>query len=105
MVNKHKRKTLKEKLPDEKMTLDEFVAWVHKSPNRFIRLIGDYAKAREPECETVEQWNVFLKRNLRSARQLEPFTDAQIDKAFQEVQDSDFITKWGLETILKFLVK
>jgi|SRR6185295_8382425 len=105
MVNKHKRKVLKEKLPDEPMNLEEFVIWTARSPQRHIQLIGQYAEATRPQCETVEQWNIFMKRNLRAAMQLKPFTDEQIDKAFQEVRDSGYITKFTLETILKFLVK
>ena len=95
----------KKRLPDEVMTLDEFSEWTNQSTSRHVRLIGDYAKAVHPDCQTVEQWNVFLKRNLRSARQLEPFNDDQIQRAFAAVIEADWITKWTLETILKFLIK
>lgn len=103
-MNKGKSK-LQKRLPDEPMTLDQFVVWTGASPLKHIRLIGEYAKEVGQDCQTVEQWNIFLKRNLRPAMALVPFKEEQIQKAMERLHEADWLTKWGLETVLKFLIK
>ena len=89
---------------DEPMDLPAFEEWTSKSPHRHINIIGLYAKARKPKFVTRGQWNVFIKRNLRPANLLAPFSDAQIQEAAKGVHGAEWMSKWTLETVIKFLI-
>jgi len=96
-----KRKKVKTDVP---MDLKEFVEWTKKSKQRHIQLIGSWAETIQVKFKTKSQWDVFIKRNLRAARLLEPFSDQQIIDAFADIEKSStWLQKFTLETILKFL--
>jgi hypothetical protein len=92
------------------MTLDEFVKSMRSSPRRYIRIIGEYADEKKLAYTTKEQWKSFTNRNLRVAKQLEPFTDDQMagaikkmytDRSRMEREGKTY--RWGMETLLKYL--
>lgn len=86
------------------MNLQEFVDWYKKSPQRHIRIIADFADQKKAEFTTKGQWQAFADRNMRAARDLSPYTDEQIAKAVKAILKSDYIEKWGLETVAKYLI-
>jgi hypothetical protein len=91
---------------DESMNLQEFINWCKKSPQRHIVLIGEYADTIRPDFTTKLQWQGFMKRNLRAAKELTPHTDDQIAKAMQNIQKAQgegWLKKYTLETLVKFL--
>ncbi len=90
---------------NEPMSLTMFVEYCNQSKQRHINIIGSYADVKKPEFTTKAQWKEFLKRNLRPARALVPFTDEQIQNAAIEIHGADWIKRWTLETIEKFLIK
>ena len=85
------------------MTLKEFVYWTDLSPQRHIKLIGQYADEKKLAFINHGQWKAFVNRNVRSARQLANFTDEQIAKAFSKIKNAHYVSEWTIETILKFL--
>src|SRR3989344_5856362 len=69
------------------MTLKEFVDWCSKSNQK--------------------QWEAFLKRNLRAAKNLEPFEDKRLIEGFKKIQEAakqGWLKKYTLETLFKFIV-
>lgn len=101
----------KEKDDNSPLSLEEFVKSMLESPQRHIKIIGDYADQIKPKFSTKAQWKVFISRNVRAARQLEPFTDEQIAHAFEKISENlkteknpkGYITKWTLETLLDYI--
>ena len=91
----------------EPCSLPQFVAWCRKSDQRHIRLIGEYADERKIQYTTKGQWASFIRRNLRTARLLAPYTDDQISKAMDELNRAkkDYLRDWTLETLCKFMDK
>jgi hypothetical protein len=90
------------------MTLAEFILMCRGSRHRFIRLIAEYADDREPSFTTRGQWREFGRRNFRAAQKLAPYTDKQIAQAMEKLENDlkekgGFISKWTLETLLKYL--
>lgn len=93
------------------MTLEEFVKKMRESPLRHINIIGEYADQIKPSFTTKDQWKVFINRNVRAANELSPFTDDQIKHAYTKLEENvksdknpkGYITKWTLETLLKFI--
>ena len=84
-------------------SLSEFVASMRASPQRYIRIIGEYADTQKTHLETKGQWRRFTDRNVRAAKNLEPFTDIQISRAFERIERAKYITKWTLETLEKYI--
>lgn len=93
------------------MTCDQFVLMCRGSQYRHIRIIGEHADEKQLDYTTRGQWREFGNRNLQAARKLAPYTDDQLSDAM-ELMEKDFksernprgfITKWGMETLLKYL--
>lgn len=92
-------------------TREEFIAKMRESPHAHVRWIADYTEEKKPSFDTKGQWREFLERNLAPASRIRKYKDEQIQKAFEMVQENlrtkknpkGYITKWGVETILKFL--
>jgi hypothetical protein len=94
---------------NEPLDLTSFISSCRGSPKRYIRLIGEYADEKQLAYTTKGQWGMLIKRNVRAARRLEPYSDSQIAKAMQRIKrdlnenPGGFLRKWGLETIEKYL--
>lgn len=92
--------------PDRPMNLVQFVAWCHTSPHKHINLIGDWAETTEPEFNTVGQWTAYLKRNLRPAKELTPFTHDQLSSGFKRIKKAiheGWLKTYTMETLFKFI--
>lgn len=92
---------------DASMDLKEFVEWCDKSEQRHIQIIGMWADTTEPNFTTKKQWEAFIKRNLRAAKNLEPFEDARLKQGYKRMQEEvkkGWLNKYTLETLLKFIV-
>lgn len=90
----------------EPMSSEQFKQWCYKSNQRHIRIIGDYALVKNPNYTNLAQWKIFLKRNLRPAKDLSPFTGDQIEAAYKKMKasnGSNWLKKYTLETIIKYL--
>ena len=88
---------------DKPQTESEFIEKCRLSPQRYIRLIGEWADTIHPNCHTVGQWQVFLKRNLRPAKDLAEYNDLQISDALVKIEKADYLTKYTLETLIKYI--
>jgi hypothetical protein len=111
----HKEEPLKKKEKEKTgtaetavpMSLKEFVDWCGKSKHRHIQIIGNWADTIEPDFQTKGQWEVFIKRNVRTAKNLEPFDDEKIIQGFKKIQEAvkaGWLKKYTLETLFKFIV-
>lgn len=88
----------------ESMNLQKFKNYWSTSPARYMKVLIEYAEAKNPDCQTVGQWFSFWDRNRKSASELTAFTDQQIDKAAQTIYGERWISRWTLETVLKYLL-
>lgn len=84
-------------------SLKEELQKLEDSPRKDLNVIGFYFEERGTVFENSEQFQVALKRHLRPAKMLTPFTVQQIldatDKAKREYPE------WTLETLVKILTK
>lgn len=87
------------------MTLSEFVGWCRGSTQRHVQIIGEYADEKKLNFTTKGQWQALIKRNVRAARQLEPYSDKQLSEAMERIDrdKADFLKRWTLETLVKYL--
>jgi len=96
-----------EKEENRPMSLAEFVDWCGKSKHRHIQIIGNWADTIEPDFQTKAQWEAFIKRNVRTAKNLEPFEDDRLKQGYRKLQESvraGWLKKYTLETLFKFIV-
>lgn len=96
------------------MTLNEFIELCRKSPQKHIQIIAEWAEGEQPRHTTYGEWQAFVKRNLRPAKELAPYPIEKIEKAYQKMQEDvvrklpngktvGFITKYSLETVIKYI--
>lgn len=91
------------------MTKAEFILYFRSSQFRFLRIIAEYADDRkEINYTTRGQWREFVRRNLRTAKRLVPFTDKQLVDAMGRMSNDmrehgGYLSRWTLETLEKYL--
>jgi hypothetical protein len=91
--------------------LTEFVEKMKSSPLRKFQILSEYAKAKNHNFTTKGQWYAFIDRNIRTAKELEPYTDKQLAHAYMQIEKNlrtdknpdGYITRWTLETLRKYL--
>lgn len=103
----------KKKDPNEPMTCIQFVAGCRESKQKHIQVIGEWAEAENPNNTTRGEWQAFLNRNLRAAKNLTAYDISKIEKAYnlmlkdvaREVNGRKvgFLTKYTLETVGKYI--
>jgi len=87
----------------DEFSLREEIKKLEDNKRRDLNIIGLYFDERKPDLRTKEQFAVALKRHLRAARDLKPFSDDQIIDAIRKAKE--FVPGWTLETLLKILTK
>ena len=87
----------------EVFSLKDEVQKLYDSPRRDLNLIGWYFEIRKPDIRNKAQLQSSIRRHLRAAKELSPFTDDQLDKAWKYV--SKEYPEYTLETITKKLTK
>jgi len=99
-------KISKDKIAEETsapFSLKDEIKKLEDNSRREMNVIALYFEERKPDLQNKEQYQIALKRHLRAAKQLKPFTDNQI---LNGVKKAKFQTpEWTLETVVKMLTK
>ena len=83
--------------------LEEEIKKLEDSPRRYLNVIAMYFSLRGTAFDNLAQYNVALRRHMRPAKQLEPFTDEQLRQASDKAKKE--YPEWTLETLIKILTK
>lgn len=86
----------------ESFSLVDEIRKLEESPRRDLNIIALYFEMRKPQLENKEQFQIALRRHLRPAKMLIPFTDSQISFACKKASEWP---EWTLDTVLKKLTK
>ena len=70
---------------------------------RHIQIIALYWTEKNWDFKNEEQFKNNLKRELRPATKLVGYTDEEIKSTIQAIKNTDYIQKYTLETISKFI--
>lgn len=103
---KHNRKETQKKGMSPKATgwqLEEEIEKLITDSRRHIQIIGLWIKERDLRPGNTEQMESLIKRNLRPARILNGFDDEEIKETIQVVKNTDYLHKFTLETIAKYI--
>jgi hypothetical protein len=91
--------------PNEPQTLEQFVASCAENKQRRIQIIGMWAETVSPGHTTRGEWEVFLRRCLRPAANLAPFSDEKLQNGFDRLEEAikaGWLTTYSLDTLFKF---
>lgn len=84
-------------------SLKEEIKKLEDHPRRDLNIIGFYLKKKGTKLTTTEQFNQALKRHLRAAVSLKPFSDEQITAAASKAA-RDY-PEWTIDTLVKLVTK
>ena len=87
----------------EGFSLKEEIKKLENNPRRDLNIIALYLEYRMPDIRNKGQFQKVLKRHMRPAKELTPFEDDQIIRAFEKSKEQ---TKdWTIETAIKNATK
>lgn len=105
LTHKRKKDNTKEiVVNDTPFSLKEEIKKLEENKRRDLNIIALYLEHRKPDLQNRQQYEKALKRHLKPAGELEPFSDTQILKALDYAKN-EYKDVYTLETLLKILVK
>jgi len=66
-------------------------------------IIAKYIEIGKKEMKNKEQYNSLIKRNLRPAKDLLGYSLDKIEKTMKNFKNIDYLSKWTLETVVKYI--
>lgn len=81
----------------------EYIKKLEDSERRDMNIIALYLDEKKPKILSADQMRVAVKRHLRPAKDLVPFTNDQILSAIPQARKAT--PSWTLETLVKILTK
>lgn len=87
----------------EEFSFKEEIRILEDSSRRDLNIIAMYFEEKKPDIRNKAQLSVAIRRHLRGAKQLCPFTDTQILDALPKAKKST--PDFTLETLVKMLTK
>jgi len=105
LTHKRKKEITKDIVAsDIPFSLKEEIKKLEDNPRRDLNIVALYLDHRKPDLQNTAQYEKALKRHLKPAGELKPFTDNQILKALDYAK-KEYKDVYTLETLLKILVK
>src|SRR3990167_1288652 len=107
LTHKRKKETNTKEIAEinsaEGFSLKEEIKKLENNPRRDLNIIALYLEYRMPDIRNKGQFQRVLKRHMRPAKELTPFEDDQIIRAFEKSKEQ---TKdWTIETAIKNATK
>lgn len=88
---------------EEKFDLKTEITKLEESSRRDLNIIALYFDEKKPDIRNRAQYQVAIKRHLRPAKLLSPFTDDQILRAARKAGEK--YPEWTIETLVKLVTK
>jgi hypothetical protein len=77
---------------------------LEENKRRDLNIVALYFREKKLSFENKQQLNAAIRRHLRAAKQLTPFSDKQIVNAATQAQ-SQYPGLWTIETLLKIVTR
>lgn len=87
----------------DSISLQEEIKKMEEDKRRAINIIALYLEERNPQLDNYGQLQAAIKRHIRTAQVLEPFSDSQIMRGVEQAKR--MTPEWTLETVHKMLTK
>lgn len=88
---------------DTPFNLKEYLEKMKKDKRRAIQIIAIWIEQKGLKPETHKQMESIIKRNLRPAQLLVGYKDEDIIETIKVIKNTDWIKKFTLETVSKFI--
>lgn len=95
--------------------LEDKLLKMESVPNSYLDHIATYIRYKKFNITNAKQLTTYIKRNIKTAKDLEGFSSKQIYAVMEKLQEEqEYRAKhkgkadnwtWGLETVLKTLLK
>lgn len=85
------------------VSLKQAIQKLEENPRRDLNIIALFFEERNPDIQNADQYQIAVKRHLRAAKQLIPFTNQQILTGVKKAKEQT--PEWTLETVIKMLTK
>lgn len=95
--------------------LEDKLVKMESVPNSYLDHIATYIRHKGFPIVNAKQLSTYIKRNLKTAKDLEGFTAKQVMAVMDKLQEEQLYRNkhkgkadnwvWGLETVLKTLLK
>ena len=83
---------------------NKYLEEMNENKQRHINIIAFYLEEKGLKFESKEQVQAAIKRHLRAAKDLVPFTDKQITAAAEQAK-KEYPRIWTIETLVKILTR
>ncbi len=91
-------------VPTAPFVFKDYLKEMENHKARHINIIGMYLEEKGLSFDSREKTAIAIKRHLRSAQQLVPFTDKEIFKAVDTAK-AQYKELWTIETLVKILTR
>lgn len=100
-----KKETHKDLFPEKnEFSWEKKLKSLRESSRQDMNILGFFFERKGITFENQGEFQVALKRHLRAARDLVPFSDEKIKKAMEKAE-KNLPGEWTLETIIKLITK
>lgn len=72
---------------------------------RHVQIIAHFFKAKKIKYDSKAKAQVAIKRHLRAAKKLIPFSDDELVKAFKKTSRDHKDVEWTIDTVVKVITK
>lgn len=105
-TGRHPFSSKKQKVEKSPWSLSNYLSLMASDTNRHIQIIGVWVKEMELNPENKDQMKALMARNFRAARSLKGYSNLDILSTIRYLkEDVDYIDKFTLETISKYIDK
>lgn len=84
-------------------SLDKKLNILKNARRRELQIIGIWIEQKGLKPQNEEQFQSIIKRNIRTAKLLKGYSDEDIIDTIKKLKKTDYLTKYTLETVLKFI--
>jgi len=102
IVKKNKNMS-SDKSDDELFSFKNKLNSMFKDKRYHIRIIALYWRHKNFEFDNEKQYRSALARDLKPASKLVGYSEEDIIKTFNWLDDEEYLEKWTLETVLKYI--
>ncbi len=102
-ISLSKERESQDKTCDRPFSFKENLEKLLNCKQRHIRIIGLYFKHKGFVFDNKEQFQSAVSRNLRPARRLVGYSDEDILRTFEWLDEEEYLEKWTLETVEKYI--
>ncbi len=102
-IEENRKNTIASATPPLPFSFDKYLEAMHSHKNRHVQIIAFYFQEKKLKFDNKPQVETAIRRHLRAAKSLVPFSDAQLVEASKKAAKE--YPEYTLETLAKILTR